>query len=627
MLRSSRLQGLQKIPGHLGGIVLSLLFLVVIHVYIYNFGAPLVTPTAYLLWLGAAAAIFLAVVQALASGVYVSPRLTAYAFLFIAALLVTTLVNPVLNGHNFIFQTAGLVGGVIFFIALHQFRFPEKTWERLLYVVFVSGAIEAGLGAIQYSGLPLKVSFLYLGALGGNFQQSNLLASYLATALVVSLYLLAGPAFRAFAVWGKAGFYALTMFISLALLLGTSRAGVLGALLGVGVLLAARWGSYRAARRPLGLWFLAVAIGLGGSLVAAKVYDRDPGIAATGHKMERLFGNLDGGATLDERLTLYRATYEMIEDRPFLGHGRSNFSGHYMFYQREFLKKNPGLPAVTSFTTYPHNELLYILAESGLVGGLGFVIVVVAIVALLFRLGRETGGAYAALLLPLALHTQTEFPFYQSVGHWLLFLTLLVLPSSRFVREQPLRLPGPWRAGFLLAAAAALFFTAWLLLGTLRAHVLFARYIGAGAPFIYMFPAVNNAYLGQTAERVLRVDTIQAMVIPREKRILKAPRAERVPDLAADERRLLEEFVAYSANERRASPLPAFYAWEARALYALGRANDAFDLLDEGQSLHPGEPRILRQARQQLIAMELKLRLSRHLSDRHRPDSEIPRRR
>ena len=224
-----------------------------------------------------------------------------------------------------------------------------------------------------------------------------------------------------------------------------------------------------------------------------------------------------------------------------------------------------------------------------MVGGLGFVIVVVAIVALLFRLGRETGGAYAALLLPLALHTQTEFPFYQSVGHWLLFLTLLVLPSSRFVREQPLRLPGPWRAGFLLAAAAALFFTAWLLLGTLRAHVLFARYIGAGAPFIYMFPAVNNAYLGQTAERVLRVDTIQAMVIPREERILKAPVRSACRTLPPTSAGCWKNSWRIRQTNGGASPLPPFYAWEARALYALGRADDAFGLLDEGQSLHPGD--------------------------------------
>ena len=599
MLRAGLLRGGQDIPGRLGGIVLSLLFLVVIHVYIYNFGAPLVTPTAYLLWLGATAAIFLGIVQVLGSGVYVSPRLTVYAFLFIASLLATTLVNPVLNDHDFIFQTAGLVGGVIYFIALHQFRFPEKTRERLLYVVFASGAVEAGIGLLQHFALPLKVPYLLTaGAMGGNFQQPDLLASYLATVLVISLYLLRGPAFRAAAVWARAGFHALTALVALALLLGTSRIGVFGALLGAGVLLAARWGDYRAARRQLGLWFLAVAIGLGASL-AARVQERDAGAVAAGQK-----------GAIEEPFTLYRASWEMIKDRPFLGHGRSNFSAHYVFYQRELLKKNPDLPAVGGFTTQPRNETLYILAESGLVGGLGFAAAVLAIAVLLFRLGRETGGAYAALLLPLALHTQTESPFYVSTGHWLLFLALLALPSGHFVREQPLRLPRGGRIGLAVTTAAVFLFAGWFLVGTLRAHVALMRYVAAGASPASALPAMGNAYLGQVTERVLAVETARAIVVPREARVLNAGRAEQTPELAAGERRLLEDFTAYARRERRLAPLPALYAWEARALYALGSLDQAHALLDEALSLYPGEPAILKQARLRLVAQDLKWRLT-----------------
>ena len=614
----------RNLPERLGGIVLLTLLLAVVHVHIDYFGPPVVTPSAYLVWIGMAAVIFLAAVQIARASVYVSPWLTVYAFLFIALSLVTTAVNPVLDQHAFFFETAGLIAGILYFIALHQFRFPEDFRERLLYAVLISGAIEAGFGLVQYLSLPLNIPYLPTAGFGGTgaaygvFEQTNLLASYLATALVVSLYLLGGSGFGALSTWTRTGFYALIALITMVLLLGQSRAAMAGAALGIVMLLVVHREQHRAApRRVLLFWFLALAIGLGGSLVIAKEYGHEYGVAASARKLERLFGAYLGGAREpEERLVMYRVTLEMFKDRPVLGQGRGSFAGQYMFYRRDLSKRLPDIPATASFTDHPHNEFLYILAESGLVGGLGFLIVVSAAGVMLYRLGRRTGGGYAALLLPLALYTQTEFPFYISTGHWMLFLTLLALPSGHFVRAQAVPLPRWGRTSLALGAAIVLLLAGWFLVETLRAHNALTRYVMGASP-MRALPAVGNPYLGQVAERILAINTARAVLTPREARILDEKRLERLPALTAGEKQLLEDFAAYARNERRIAPLPSLYAWEARALYALGRADDAFGLLDEGQSLYLSDSQVLKQSRQQLIAMDLKLRLSRHLPGRH----------
>ena len=58
----------------------------------------------------------------------------------------------------------------------------------------------------------------------------------------------------------------------------------------------------------------------------------------------------------------------------------------------------------------------------------------------LIRLGWGEGLALTSLLFPIALHTQTELPFYISTYHWILLVLLLALLFSYGTRIKPVKL-------------------------------------------------------------------------------------------------------------------------------------------------------------------------------------------
>lgn len=86
---------------------------------------------------------------------------------------------------------------------------------------------------------------------------------------------------------------------------------------------------------------------------------------------------------------------------------------------------DPAMVQIEYNLDHPHNELLYWGVEGGLlpmlaIGGAGL--------GILWRLRRQSWAralGLLALITPMALHTQTEYPFYHSVAHWLTFLILL----------------------------------------------------------------------------------------------------------------------------------------------------------------------------------------------------------
>jgi hypothetical protein len=57
--------------------------------------------------------------------------------------------------------------------------------------------------------------------------------------------------------------------------------------------------------------------------------------------------------------------------------------------------------------------------------------------------------------------------------------------------------------------------------------------------------------------------------------------------------KLLEEFVEFSREERDLFPHSVLYKREARALFDLGRSEEAYSILDEGISLYPGRASLI----------------------------------
>ncbi|MDW3170520.1 pilin glycosylation ligase domain-containing protein, partial [Vibrio sp. Y184] len=93
----------------------------------------------------------------------------------------------------------GLWSGFLFFVVLQQFHFSNKHRQRLLWFIVLAVVIEALFGLTQYLFLKPGNPFGYDTIANrpyGIFQQPNVMASFLATGLVIASYLLARQPYK-----------------------------------------------------------------------------------------------------------------------------------------------------------------------------------------------------------------------------------------------------------------------------------------------------------------------------------------------------------------------------------------------------------------------------------------------
>ncbi len=582
--------------------ILAFLFLFVSHITLMNFGSPLVLPAAYFIWAAVTVIILLSLIHIFIRWKLTVPDVSIYIGMFLLLLLLSAFFSPVINSHALTFETAGLIGGIILFVSLHQFDISDGQKERVLYMIMASAVIESLIGLFQYFN-PGTGVFLLVAAVtknvAGNFQQQNHLASYIAASLIISLYLLTGAIYSGFAKWQRGLFYLSVMLMAFVLFLTGSRAGVIGAGAGALILLAARTGLFRRKAADFAVWFLIVVIAAGTSIAIEKNYHkRDSALSSVGRKLENTVDSFTGEDVRDTRITLYLAAVNMIKDRPVFGHGPGNFSSIFMKYKSSLAREHPEYSYEPSFTTHPHNELLYRTAESGLVGGAGLLAVGLSFIFCMYRLGRERGGTYAALLFPLAFQTQVSFPFYVSMLHWVLFIFLLYLPSSHFVKDYSLRRSGILRAGSIAAAATVSLLVIYFLINTLNAQRGMVRYsnelMSKGIINTELLgPSLRNLYLNQVGLRLLMDARLRI-------------------GLMKGDMKMLSEFVEYSKEERKVFPHNVLYKREARALFDLGRRAEAHALIDEGLSIYPGREGLV-ETKRELIREETEEAISRKM--------------
>ena len=77
-------------------------------------------------------------------------------------------------------------------------------------------------------------------------------------------------------------------------------------------------------------------------------------------------------ASANARGLIWRVSAEMIAEKPVFGHGVGAFDRKYMLYQADYFEQRPESPLaiVADNVAYPYNELIHILIELGIVGGI-----------------------------------------------------------------------------------------------------------------------------------------------------------------------------------------------------------------------------------------------------------------
>ena len=139
---------------------LAAILLVFMHLFLPNMGGTMAMPFEYLVWLGIFTIILLAVFQALRAGELVLPTFRLYVFGFAALLLASSVFNPILNPQLFAIEALRFVALIVLWLALHQFPLEGRDRERLLLLIFASGAIEAVIGMLQFHGIPTVIPLL-----------------------------------------------------------------------------------------------------------------------------------------------------------------------------------------------------------------------------------------------------------------------------------------------------------------------------------------------------------------------------------------------------------------------------------------------------------------------------------
>ncbi len=439
-------------------IIVFLFIYLVMFCYIINQGASgLSLPINTLMWCVMALLVLLASLRISSSKYFIT--ITALP-LFISGIAVLTIplcyADPAgLSRAGW--RMAALIAGLVFYFAWLQVRLSRTQRQGVWLVMLLAVSGQAALALVQLfapelAWVPMKGNRVY-----GIFQQPNVLASFIATGLALALMLFLLPGFalaRARYEHCRQAFLMVLLLVLPALLMWVqSRVGWLGGVL-VALLFLWRFGAVFPVRckQAAVLLVAGVLVGLAGMLWGGP----ENGLSYLSHDGSNL-----------ARWTMLRDTLHMIAEKPLLGWGYGNFEYNFLHFR---INQVPPT-VVTEIANHPHNEILLWWVEGGMVALLGMGLIIFGGVRLIYRacrrdgqalaVGKRTAGEPTALcivLLPMAVHTQLEYPFYLSALHFMVFLMVLATlerQASGVMGRRQLPTSAEWALRGLLPVAAA----------------------------------------------------------------------------------------------------------------------------------------------------------------------------
>jgi O-antigen polymerase len=312
---------------------------------------------------------------------------------------------------TWLFRIVYVMAGVIFLFGLFQFRL--KNTDRILLLIAIATLIHSLVGVIQLFELPILQNWIPRTSIvtaTGVFQQVNVMASFLTTGILVSVYLCLRPiAYKRFYL---KVFLLLTIGIAAYVMVATgSRIGLLSGVLGLLMLLIA----YRS--QVSKNWKTMVSALL---LIVVASWLAKEGLHRTFDKSYQMVA----AQYSDQRLSIYRISLDAFSEAPIRGHGIGSFLEKFGLASSAFYQQHP-TANMPGYIAHPHNELLQWAIEGGLLALLGILIAMFSVLWFVFKHKHQRILAYLALLLPITFHTQVEHPFYLSSFHWFIWLTLL----------------------------------------------------------------------------------------------------------------------------------------------------------------------------------------------------------
>lgn len=336
-------------------------------------------------------------------------------------------------------RIAGIWALAIFFILMLQFPLRGDLRRGLYAIIVCAGLVQVCLSMWQVI-YPLSAGdylfYSFRGANGrplGSLLHVNLLGSFLATGMGCALWLL---------LTARGHITSFAMMLCAALLCAgvvmteSRSAWIAASMIGLFMLM----GFATRKRRLLAtvIFFLTVGVLVGQECLSLRPGDLNSFTAVDYPATAADIRPTDVSERLDlhrinsgeERIAMLRGTSEIIRSHPLIGTGLSSFEIRFPEYLARSGIDNP----FTVSVPFPHNEMLYVWSEGGVLAVAGLLIWFgVWLIPFRYPLKNRKLSLTAcrgALTLPIVIHIMLEYPLYQSTVHalTLLLLVRLALP-------------------------------------------------------------------------------------------------------------------------------------------------------------------------------------------------------
>ncbi len=467
----------------------------------------------------------------------------------------------------------GLFAGLLFLFGLYQWRFDKAQRDRLLYLILIAIAMEAVLGLVQFYlltpgnwiGYDTKANRPY-----GIFQQPNVMATLMATGIALAIWLELRSNEH---VWLRGVSYWVIVAASLLLIVLQSRVGQLGGLLAF-ILLGPQLHRQGLLVRMLCLVLLGTLVGL-----ASQYW-----VSGISRGMNEY---LSGGARSD----IWPFTLYLLFQNWLLGVGYGGFESTFFHAYTEVRQVDPNIGMVIYNLDHPHNEFLYWAVEGGIAPMVGMVIMGGALLWRLASVRWVNAMGLLALVTPILLHTQTEYPLYHAIVLWWLLLTLIYIIDTE-IEETNLASQG-------FSSWWDMECRPWLLL----------RFMAIAIPLLvvpFMLTAIHTAWVvtkyerGGYKEPTLLLDIVNPMAwLTRVEFDVNSVRL--MVGLQTNNKTELEAYLEWGQAFVRHTPRANIYANMVIALNALGRTEEANAMRAEALKLYPTEPLLTGSASQEVI--------------------------
>ncbi|WP_159518343.1 O-antigen ligase family protein [Sunxiuqinia indica] len=135
------------------------------------------------------------------------------------------------------------------------------------------------------------------------------------------------------------------------------------------------------------------------------------------------------------RLLIWQVSWQMIKDKPLLGHGYGSFQTEYMDYQAVYFNKHPnsGLAMLADNVKHPFNEFLKVTVEFGFAGLLTIIGLYAVIVYRAIKSKDDWSSFLLSGLTSISIFACFSYPFhYAPVWLMLVFYLSLLLPKKNY---------------------------------------------------------------------------------------------------------------------------------------------------------------------------------------------------